>query len=76
MTWVGCMLRTECCPTPNTDRLVCANPPRAYRSVCIVSTHPGPVQHRLGRTHRAQMGFKAKTKGVFAMKPPGEGGIE
>ena len=70
------MLRTECCPTPNTDGLVGANPPRALRSVWIVSTNPGPVQHRLGRTHRAQMGFKAKTKGVFARNPPGEGGVE
>ena len=67
------MLRTECCPTPSTDELASTNPPRAHRSVWRVSTNPGPVQHRLGR---AQTVFKAKTKGVFARKLPGEGGVE
>ena len=75
MTWMMvCMLRTEYCPIPNTDGLGCANPPRGHRSVQIASTSPGPVQHVLGGTHRAQMGFKAKTKGVFARNPPRRGG--
>ena len=71
------MLRTaECYPTPHTDGLGSANPPRVHRSVWIVSTNPGPVQDMSGRRQRAQMGFKAKMKGVFAREPPGEGGVE
>ena len=36
----------------------------------MVSTNPTIPQHMVGRIHRARMDFKAKTKGVFARKPP------
>ncbi len=64
------------CHPPTQNGLSSTNPPRAHRSVWMVSANPGLVQHMVGRTHRARMDFKAKTKGVFARNPPGEGGDE